>query len=206
MSLRAPLRLRIRLQTLPPNRLPPATLLPTTTTIRSLTHLRQQPATTTPHRPTPLPLTKPLLSHPNPQPQRRVYSSSSTGRSPGDLIVEELQELYEIAKDEFEIATESTDSATIYAASDRESARDALNELIAVYTVYTRDGSFLARGQGEGRAEGQAEGEGEVNVDTEMDPEEVEDGVREEVQRRVGRRVRELVVAVEGLEERGRES
>lgn len=44
---------------------------------------------------------------------------------------------YDNAKDEFEIATESTDAATIYAASDRESARDALNHLTRVYTLYT---------------------------------------------------------------------
>lgn len=44
---------------------------------------------------------------------------------------------YLTAKDEFEIATDSTDSSTIYAASDRESARDALNQLISIYTLYT---------------------------------------------------------------------
>lgn len=42
-----------------------------------------------------------------------------------------------MAKDEFEIATESTNNATIYAASDRESARDALDHLKRVYTLYT---------------------------------------------------------------------
>ncbi|PYI03275.1 hypothetical protein BO78DRAFT_399888 [Aspergillus sclerotiicarbonarius CBS 121057] len=109
------------------------------------------------------------------------------------------QRSYEVAKDEFEIATESTDSATIYAASDRESARDALDELVAVYTVYTRDGSFVNQSAG---TQGQEEGQGLVDVDTGLNPEEVEEGVRGEVKRRVGTRVRELVAAVEALEER----
>ncbi|KAL6239789.1 hypothetical protein BDW75DRAFT_197388, partial [Aspergillus navahoensis] len=64
-------------------------------------------------------------------------ASSASGKSQADLIVEELQELYEEATDEFEIATESTESSTIYAASDRESARDALNSLIIAYELYT---------------------------------------------------------------------
>ncbi|KAL1966535.1 hypothetical protein VTN77DRAFT_4457 [Rasamsonia byssochlamydoides] len=61
----------------------------------------------------------------------------TSGKSEADLLVEELQELYDAAKDEFEIATDSTNAATIYAASDRESARDALNHLTRVYTLYT---------------------------------------------------------------------
>ncbi|RAK93447.1 hypothetical protein BO79DRAFT_284083 [Aspergillus costaricaensis CBS 115574] len=117
------------------------------------------------------------------------YSTSS--KPPADQIIDELQELYEVAKDEFEIATESTDSATIYAASDRESARDALNELIAVYTVYTRDMSFVSHSP-----------QGQVDVDTGLDPGSIGDEVREEVRRRVGTRVREIVGAVESLEER----
>lgn len=44
---------------------------------------------------------------------------------------------YDAAKDEFEIAVDSTNAATIYAASDRASARDALNHLVRVYTLYT---------------------------------------------------------------------
>ncbi|CAK39867.1 uncharacterized protein BO96DRAFT_393477 [Aspergillus niger CBS 101883] len=92
---------------------------------------------------------------------------------------------------EFEIATESTDSATIYAASDRESARDALNELIAVYTVYTRDMSFVSHSP-----------QGQVDVDTGLDPGSIGDEVREQVRKRVGTRVREIVGAVENLEER----
>ncbi|GKZ35442.1 hypothetical protein AbraIFM66950_006072 [Aspergillus brasiliensis] len=121
----------------------------------------------------------------------KAYTTSSS-KPIADQIIDELQELYEVAKDEFEIATESTDSATIYAASDRESARDALNELIAVYTVYTRDMSFVSH----------APQQGQVNVDTGLDPGTIEDEVREQVRRRVGTRVREIVGAVESLEER----
>ncbi|KAL1992322.1 hypothetical protein VTN49DRAFT_4354 [Thermomyces lanuginosus] len=70
---------------------------------------------------------------------RRTFADlkPTDGKSQADLLIEELQELYEMAKDEFEIATESTNNATIYAASDRESARDALDHLKRVYTLYT---------------------------------------------------------------------
>ncbi|PWY83194.1 hypothetical protein BO94DRAFT_625565 [Aspergillus sclerotioniger CBS 115572] len=194
MSLRAPLR-RIHLSRAIPRRQIPA--------IRSLT--TASPRLVLP-RPRPIVPGHPGYTTPTPTtstprittPTHRTYSTSnSTGKPTADLIVDELQELYEVAKDEFEIATESTDSATIYAASDRESARDALDELVAVYTVYTRDGSFVSQ-QGMGIGQGQ----GLVNVDTGLNPEEVEEGVRSEVKRRVGTRVRELVGAVEALEER----
>ncbi|OKL59000.1 hypothetical protein UA08_05461 [Talaromyces atroroseus] len=71
--------------------------------------------------------------------QHRGYAElkPSGGKSEADLIVEELQELYDNAKDELEIATDSTNSATIYAASDRESARELLDQLVYVYKVYT---------------------------------------------------------------------
>ncbi|QGA15491.1 hypothetical protein EYB26_003149 [Talaromyces marneffei] len=71
--------------------------------------------------------------------QNRGYAElkASGGKTEADLIVEELQELYDNAKDEFEIATDSTNGATIYAASDRESARELLDQLLYVYNVYT---------------------------------------------------------------------
>ncbi|PYI35194.1 hypothetical protein BP00DRAFT_422530 [Aspergillus indologenus CBS 114.80] len=145
----------------------------------------------------------PRLQVPTHPSGRRPYT---TGKSTSDIIVEELQDLYETAKDEFEIATESTDGATIYAASDREAARDALNELLAVYTLYTRDVSLLdaAGRSGVARLLG-AEGADEVRIDTGLNPQGIEDAVRQEVRRRVGQRVRELKAAVEGLEGRGHE-
>ncbi|KAK1150228.1 hypothetical protein N8T08_000130 [Aspergillus melleus] len=138
--------------------------------------------------------------------------ATSSGKTPADEIVEELQELYENAKDEFEIATDSTDGGTIYAASDRESARDALNQLLIVFELYTQDHSptqMAVRAQvraetEEGRREegaGEGEDEGQV-VETNFDPSAVEPEVREEVKKRVAQRVRELKNAVELLEER----
>ncbi|CAG7950733.1 unnamed protein product [Penicillium salamii] len=132
-----------------------------------------------------------------PKPSTRSYAAlnNSSGKAEADLLVEELQELYEVAKDEFEIATESTDTSTIYAASDRESARDALNQLSAVYGLYT------AR-EGEVQNEvGEEDGDGAI-IETNYNPAEVPQGVKDEVRRRVGQRIRELRSAVEALEER----
>ena len=43
--------------------------------------------------------------------------------------MENLNELYSTARDEFEIAAEETEKKTVYAADDREAAVDALNML-----------------------------------------------------------------------------
>ncbi|EAU38823.1 predicted protein [Aspergillus terreus NIH2624] len=128
----------------------------------------------------------------------RTLATTSSGKSQGDEMVEELQELYETAKDEFEIATESTDGATIYAASDRESARDALNQLLAVYSLYTTDIASTA-----GSQEPEPDDRSEI-VETNFDPAAIPAEVRDEVKRRVGQRVRELQNAVEVLEERAK--
>ncbi|KAL4779518.1 hypothetical protein BJX76DRAFT_340514 [Aspergillus varians] len=131
--------------------------------------------------------------------------STTSGKSQADQIVEELQELYETATDELEIATESTDSATIYAASDRESARDALTSLLVAYELYTsselRPEAETGAGQAEAEAEVSEEEKGRV-VELSFDPAELEESVKEEVRRRVGQRVREVKSAVEGLEGR----
>ncbi|KAJ6036221.1 hypothetical protein N7540_000500 [Penicillium herquei] len=153
--------------------------------------------------------------------QSRLYGNSNRKVPTADAVIEELQDLYEIAKDEFEIATESTDGGTIYAASDRDSARDALNDLCATYFLYTHkpgdedtgivlrsgeklSGSKLLSGESVILSEGQEEGEGRV-VDTGFEPQNIEVAVRDEVRRRVGQRVRELRNAVEHLEERAME-
>jgi hypothetical protein len=142
-----------------------------------------------------------------PQTTIRTYAvlKGSTGKAEADLLIEELQELYEIAKDEFEIATESTDTGTIYAASDRESARDALNQLSAVYHLYTaRPGEVeneKENGVGAEAGAGEDDGDGPI-IETNYNPAEVPRGVKDEVRRRVGQRVRELKNAVELLEER----
>jgi hypothetical protein len=140
-----------------------------------------------------------------PQTTIRTYAvlKGSTGKAEADLLIEELQELYEIAKDEFEIATESTDTGTIYAASDRESARDALNQLSAVYHSYTaRPGEVENEKENEaGAGAGEDDGDGPI-IETNYNPADVPRGVKDEVRRRVGQRIRELKNAVELLEER----
>ncbi|KAJ5832425.1 hypothetical protein N7474_000736 [Penicillium riverlandense] len=133
----------------------------------------------------------------------RTFSLNATsGKSPADLLVEELQELYEVAKDEFEIATDSTEAGTIYAASDRESARDALRQLTAVYNLYTTGDTQEHVTDGQANAEGG--GEGGPPIETMHDPAEVSQAVRDEVKKRVAQRVRELVNAVEVLEEKAK--
>lgn len=44
-------------------------------------------------------------------------------------MAEELNQMYAETKDEFEIATESTEARATYAAEDREAARDELEKL-----------------------------------------------------------------------------
>ncbi|EKV12731.1 Major facilitator superfamily domain, general substrate transporter [Penicillium digitatum] len=141
-----------------------------------------------------------------PKPTVRTYAdrNGSTGKAEADLLVEELQELYEVAKDEFEIATESTDSSTIYAASDRESARDALNQLSAVYSLYTARPGEVENETDESLSEVEEPEESAI-VETQYNPAEISQGVKDEVRRRVGHRIRELKNAIEALEERAME-
>ena len=108
--------------------------------------------------------------------------------------------MYEVAKDEFEIATESTDTSTIYAASDRESARDALNQLSSVYGLYTAKPGEVENDN----ANEEVEGDGPI-IETNYNPAEISQDVKDEVRRRVGQRIRELRFAVEALEERASE-
>lgn len=138
---------------------------------------------------------------------------------------------YENAKDELEIATDSTSGATIYAASDRESARELLDQLTYVYKVYTEMTRAPAAGTPEttqeetvspnasqanadrldagaavdaGNPMMQSEslsGDSLVGVTPNYDPEYISVEVKEEVKRRVGQRIRELQSAVERLEQ-----
>ncbi|KAI9871260.1 MAG: hypothetical protein M1830_003135 [Pleopsidium flavum] len=50
-------------------------------------------------------------------------------RTEADSKLEELQELYATAKDEFEIACEETEKKTVYAADDRAAAQEELAKL-----------------------------------------------------------------------------
>ncbi|GMG32348.1 hypothetical protein OAory_01103760 [Aspergillus oryzae] len=125
-----------------------------------------------------------------------VDDSSTMGINPN------LQR-YETAKDEFEIATDSTNGTTIYAASDRESARDALNQLSAVFALYTTE--MPSYDESHQPQQTQPDDSGSQMVSTYFDPGDIAPEVRQEVKRRVGQRVRELANAVEALEERAKD-
>lgn len=47
--------------------------------------------------------------------------------------MEEIQDLYATARDEFEIAAEETEKQTVYAADDRAAAREELAKLLEAY-------------------------------------------------------------------------
>jgi len=55
----------------------------------------------------------------------RNYATKTTA----DELIEDIQEQYATARDEFEIATEETEKKTVYAADDRAAAREELNKL-----------------------------------------------------------------------------
>jgi hypothetical protein len=68
-------------------------------------------------------------SHTTPLPLNRWLSSRSTV----DEKMEEITELYATAQDEFEIAMEETEKATVYAEDDRNAAREELTKLQNAY-------------------------------------------------------------------------
>jgi len=59
----------------------------------------------------------------------RSYATASSA----DLAIEEIQDLYATAKDEFEIAAEETEKKTIYAEDDRAAAQEELKKLKDAY-------------------------------------------------------------------------
>jgi len=61
--------------------------------------------------------------------QSRSYATKSSA----DEIIEQIQEQYATARDEFEIATEETEKKSVYAADDRAAAREELDALKALY-------------------------------------------------------------------------
>jgi hypothetical protein len=66
----------------------------------------------------------------------RAFSSTPGPRaSPpsADALIEQLTDLYGTARDEFEIAAEETEKKTVYAADDRDAAREAFGELKTKY-------------------------------------------------------------------------
>ncbi|KEF51409.1 uncharacterized protein A1O9_12558 [Exophiala aquamarina CBS 119918] len=58
-----------------------------------------------------------------------TYTARLAQSPTADALMENLNELYATAKDEFEIAAEETEKKTVYAADDREAAQDALKSL-----------------------------------------------------------------------------
>ncbi|KAG4411714.1 hypothetical protein IFR04_015147 [Cadophora malorum] len=59
----------------------------------------------------------------------RQYSAKSSA----DSIIEEIQDQYAVARDEFEISTEETEKKSVYAQADREAAREELDKLKDMY-------------------------------------------------------------------------
>ncbi|KAI9768703.1 MAG: hypothetical protein M1840_004698 [Geoglossum simile] len=60
-------------------------------------------------------------------------------KSGADIKIDDLQEQYMIAKDEFEIAVEETSKKSVYARGDRETAREELARLKELYAAATED-------------------------------------------------------------------
>ena len=67
-------------------------------------------------------------------------SSSSEAAATIDETIEQIQELYGTARDEFEIAVEETEKNTTYAADDRAAAREELDKLLEYYTGVVEGG------------------------------------------------------------------
>jgi len=82
-----------------------------------------------------------LCKQPTTQSFRTVTSSTSSQiqsrtyatKTSADDLMEKITEQYATARDEFEIASEETDKKSVYAAEDRDAARDELNVLKEMY-------------------------------------------------------------------------
>jgi hypothetical protein len=114
-------------------------------------------------------------------------------------LIEDLQDVYGIAKDLFETASDSTEKESIHAEDDQESARDALNQLLTVYEAYTTGETGAEIAGGDGASE---EGEPGLVVRTNFDPRSISSTVMEDVRKRFGQKVDGLRNAVEALEEK----
>lgn len=74
------------------------------------------------------PILAPAPPAPSHSPVTRRYVSSS-GHAAADKIANRLQQMYAEARDEFEIAVESTEAHAVYAQSDRDATREELEKL-----------------------------------------------------------------------------
>ena len=79
--------------------------------------------------------------------QQRTYAEKTAA----DDIIEEIQEQYATARDEFEIATEETEKKSVYAADDRAAAREELNNLKEMFqkAIEGDDGEEVKRRVGQ---------------------------------------------------------
>ncbi|KAK7518816.1 uncharacterized protein IWZ02DRAFT_489632 [Phyllosticta citriasiana] len=73
------------------------------------------------------PLHQPIVA------RRGAQIQSFSSKRTADEVVDDIQELYATARDEFEIAAEETEGNTVYAADDRAAAREALDKLKEKY-------------------------------------------------------------------------
>ncbi|KAJ4286436.1 hypothetical protein N0V90_013136 [Kalmusia sp. IMI 367209] len=120
-TLRAILRTSTSSAPPPPNHAPSSPPPPYHS--RSLTILAPTHQWTRFQTPTPTPPSAPSPRHPAsllllPPP------TSSDAAATIDAVIEEIQDLYGTARDEFEIAAEETEKNTTYAADDRAAARE----------------------------------------------------------------------------------
>lgn len=99
-------------------------------------------------------------------------------------------------------AADSTKEETIYAASDRESLRDALNQLVTVYELYTTGEISAERSGGDGATKVGTPG---PIVRPNFDAGSIPDTVMGDVRERFGQKVLELRNAIELLEEKARD-
>ncbi|KGO69104.1 hypothetical protein PITC_017510 [Penicillium italicum] len=145
---------------------------------------------------------RPKAISPKLQLQVHAFFHSTSPTTPtADNLIEELQELYIIAKDLFEIATNSNGKESIYAMSDRESLQDALNQLVDVYELYTTGEKGAEMSGGDGTTK---EGLPAPIIQTKFDAGSVSDTVRGDVRERFGRKVLELRNAVEAFDQKAR--
>ncbi|KAJ5982124.1 hypothetical protein N7451_012224 [Penicillium sp. IBT 35674x] len=132
------------------------------------------------------------------QSQILAFSSTSPTATSSDNLIEELQGLHTTAKELLEIARDSVGKDTVYAASDLECVRDALNQLTTVYELYTTGEKGTERCGGDGATEA---GQPGPIVSTSSDAGNISDTVRADVIKRFGQKVLDLTNAVEVLEE-----
>ena len=80
-------------------------------------------------------------------PPNKLQSRNYAEKSSADDLIEEIQEQYATARDEFEIATEETEKKSVYAADDRAAAREELDNLKEMFeeAVLGEDGEEVKR-------------------------------------------------------------